>query len=358
MDGFRVRLGRKRFWAAGLFGLFLLYYTVKQADLAKLTKSFHDIDLFWAALMLGAGAASYFFIAAVLHQLLKGIGRPLRFSSVFQISLLSCTLNYLLAFAGLSGVAAKVYMLSRQGIPPSKTLSVSMVHGFLTNTVAVALIYLGFFFMYSHRNLSIKQVELAIPVLAATFLLTWVTIRIIVSSSFRGKLWTWVLGVSKACCSRINRGHWIQEEKADAFFCNFDDSMKLLMSNNRMLLAPAGCALLDWLFMFLCLACAFRAVHCQADPQALLVGFSVAIFAALFSFTPVGIGVMEGTMVGSFYLMGLDYDDALLAILLYRLTYYWLPLFVSLFFYRRLLSPSGRDDERMQDIGPKQQSSR
>ncbi|MFP5212268.1 MAG: hypothetical protein ACLGPL_02710, partial [Acidobacteriota bacterium] len=51
---------------------------------------------------------------------------------------------------------------------------------------------------------------------------------------------------------------------------------------------------------------------------------------------------MEGSMAGSFYLMGLDYESALLATLIYRTAYFLIPILVSLFFYRRFFSrPSG-----------------
>ena len=98
-------------------------------------------------------------LPAVLDKLLRGIGLSISFGSCFKISLLSCTLNYLMSVAGLSGVAAKVYLLSREDIPPSNTLSVSIIHGFLTNTIAVLFIYLGFFYLYSQHQITDRNQE-------------------------------------------------------------------------------------------------------------------------------------------------------------------------------------------------------
>jgi uncharacterized protein (TIRG00374 family) len=67
----------------------------------------------------------------------------------------------------------------------------------------------------------------------------------------------------------------------------------------------------------------------------LMVGFSVGLFMGLFSLTPASIGLMEGSMAGSFYLMGLDYEFALLAILIYRIAYYFTPIAASVFFFKR-----------------------
>ncbi|NSW88088.1 MAG: flippase-like domain-containing protein [Syntrophobacteraceae bacterium] len=331
---------RKRFWVAAFIGLAVFAYTIKRADFEKLVQHAEKIDLVWGALVLLSSALSYVCIAAVLHRLLKGVGYSLSFASTFKISLLSCTLNYLMALGGLSGVAAKVYLLSKEKIPPSNTLSISMVHGFLTNTVAVVFIYLGFFFLYSEYKMGTREKEAGLVVLLIAFLLTWITIQTIVHEAFRKGAWRLLLKGGNALCRLVRRPQWINRERAEIFFDNFNRSMNLLMRKAGVLVIPATLALLDWALMFLCLKLSFLAVHYPVDNRSLLLGFSVGIFTSLFSITPAALGLMEGSMAGSFYLMGLDYDYALLATLIYRIAYYFLPIFTSFFFYRRFFAPA------------------
>lgn len=349
-----IGVPRKRLWFAAIIGVAIFCYTLKHADINKLSQNFQDIDIFWGVSAVVASVISYMCIAGVLHSLLRGIGRRLAFSSTVKISLLSCTLNYLMALGGLSGVAAKVYLLAREKIPPSNTLSISMIHGFLTNTVAVLFIYLGFFFLYSEYKMNTREMEVGAVILAIAFLLTWITIQTIVHEAFRVKLSQLLLRAGLAICARLNRPAWISRERAEAFFENFNDGMNLLTRHTGILLAPASLALLDWLFMFVCLKCAFEAVHCPIDNQSLLVGFSVGIFATLFSLTPASIGLMEGSMAGSFYLMGVDYDGALLATLLYRFAYFFLPILISTFFYKQFFprAPERVDMEENHDQAP------
>ncbi len=340
-----VGITRKRFWFAALIGLFILYYTIKQADLKKLIEDFQDVDLFWGFMVVVTSALSYSCIAAVLHRLLKNMGRTLPFYITFQIALLSCTMNYLMALGGLSGVAAKVYLLSREKIPPSNTLSISMVHGFLTNTVAVVFIYLGFYFLYTSYKMNARQMEFGIVILLIAFILTWLTIQILVHEAFRKRLWQWIMRIIEAAPKKFRKPRWLHRDRTTGFFEKFNESMNLLVKNARMLTVPAAYALMDWLFMFLCLKCSFLAAHYPVDNSSLLVGFSVGIFATLFSLTPASIGVMEGSMAGSFYLMGLDYDRALMATLIYRFAYYVLPILVSLFYYKRFF-PDREESDR------------
>jgi glycosyltransferase 2 family protein len=325
---------RKRFLLAGFLGLSILFYTIKQADLRKLLENIQDIHLFWGPLVILTSALSYLCIAAVLHRLLRSMGHSLPFAISFRISLVSCTLNYAMAIGGLSGIAAKVYLLAKEDIPPSKTLSISMVHGFLTNTVAVILIYLGFFFLYSEYKLSTREKEFGIIILMIAFLLSWLTIQTIIHESFRKKLWQLCLQMALFLSQKMRQPHLVNQEKAQAFFKNFNRSLNIIVKNSSILLVPAMYALLDWVLMFFCLKCSFLAVRYPVDDMTLLVGFSVGIFMTLFSLTPASIGLMEGSMAASFYLMGLDYNRALLATLIYRFAYFFLPMLVSLFFYR------------------------
>ncbi len=340
---------RKRFWVAAVFGLIVLFYTVKQANLHKFAQHLGEINPFWALAVLVSAFLSYACIAAVLEKLLRGIGLPISFGSCFKISLLSSTLNYLMSVAGLSGVAAKVYLLSREDIPPSNTLSVSIIHGFLTNTIAVLFIYLGFFYLYSQHQITDRNQEVfGAIVLLVAFLLTWVTIQTIIHEAFRKKVWKIGLNLLIAFCAKIGKLHWIRRERAEVFFENFNESLNMIMRKRGVLLLPASLALLDWLFMFLCLKFSFIAINYPVSNKVLMVGFSVGLFMSLFSLTPASIGLMEGSMAWSFYLMNLDYEFCLMAILIYRVAYYFAPIALSIFFFKRFFPASDMSESRKQ----------
>ncbi len=332
---------RKRFWVAAIFGVVILFYTVKQANLQKFAEHLGDISPLWALAVIASAFISYSCVAGVLQKLLAGIGLPLSFSSCFKISLLANTLNYLMSVAGLSGVAAKVYLLSREDIPPSNTLSVSIIHGFLTNTIAVLFIYLGFFYLYSQHQITDRNQEVfGAMVLLVAFLMTWLTIQTIVHEAFRKKIWQIGLWVVIAVAAKVGRRQWIRPERAEVFFENFNNSLNMIMVNRKVLVFPASLALLDWLFMFLCLKFAFIAINYPVSNKVLMVGFSVGLFTSMFSLTPASIGLMEGSMAWSFYMMDLDYEFCLLAILIYRIAYYYGPMATSVFFFKRFFPPA------------------
>ncbi len=332
---------RKRFWIAAAAGVIILVFTLKQANFQRFVEHLGDIHPFWAVMVVISALLSYVCIAGVLKKLLGGISLPISFGSCLKISLLSNTMNSLMSVAGISGVAAKVYLLSREDIPPSNTLSISIIHGFLTNTIAVVFIYLGFFYLYSQHQITDRnQVMFGIMVLIVAFVLTFVTIQTIIHEGFRTRLWHTGVKTLAALFTKLGKPHWIGAERAEAFFGNFNGSLNMIMSNMEVLLAPAMFALFDWIFMFLCLKFSFVAIGYPVGNKLLMVGFSVGLFTSMFSLTPASIGLMEGSMAWAFYLMGLDYDLALLAILIYRIAYYFIPIGVSLLFLKRFFPDS------------------
>jgi uncharacterized protein (TIRG00374 family) len=336
---------RKRFWVAAFCGGFLLFYTVKQANLQKLVQHLGDISPLWALAVLASALLSYACVAGVLSELLSGIGLSVSFATSVKISLLSCTLNYMMSVAGLSGVAAKVYLLSREDIPPSNTLSVSIIHGFLTNTIAVLFIYLGFFYLYSQHQITDRNEEVfGAVILLVAFLLTWVTVQTIVHEAFRKKVWRLGLKILTVTLTKIGKLHWLSRDRAEVFFENFNESLNMIMKNRAVLLLPASLALLDWIFMFLCLKFSFIAIHYPVSNKILMVGFSIGLFLTMFSLTPASIGIMEGSMAWSFYLMDLDFEFCLLAVLIYRMAYYFIPIVISIFFFKRFFPSSDPTD--------------
>lgn len=339
----RAILKRKRFIISGLIGLAFFVIVLSFADLNKLQLILKTTNYFWLCLTIIVSLMSYCCIAAVMHYILLVLEEKLPFKDVFEIALLACTVNYLVAFAGISGLASKIYMLAKENVPPSKTLSVSILHGFLTNTIAVLFVFLGFYYSFSYLQMDSYELQTGIVILIIAFFLTWITIKIMVDGGFRKSFYLFLLLVwGKLTRFRFARKWKINPEKADEFFQSFDRGMNLLVENLRNLWRPCLYAALDWGFMILSLELAFIAVGYPLEFKILIIGFSVNIFTSLFSVVPASLGIMEGAMAGSFALMGVSYEKALAAVIVYRIAYYLIPMLISLLFYYRFF-PKGEE---------------
>jgi len=98
-------------------------------------------------------------------------------------------------------------------------------------------------------------------------------------------------------------------------------------------------ALGNQLFDFLALYVSLLAVGSRVDPVLVLLAFVAGSALAMIPITPGGLGFVEAGLTGVLTLAGVMPDHAVLAVLLYRLFSYWLPLpaglVASILFRRR-----------------------
>ena len=116
-----------------------------------------------------------------------------------------------------------------------------------------------------------------------------------------------------------------------------DGGSSILSTESWKRAVPA--ALGNQLFDFLALYVSLLAVGSRVDPVLVLLAFVAGSALAMIPITPGGLGFVEAGLTGVLTLAGVTPDHAVLAVLLYRLFSYWLPLpaglVASILFRRR-----------------------
>jgi uncharacterized protein (TIRG00374 family) len=98
-----------------------------------------------------------------------------------------------------------------------------------------------------------------------------------------------------------------------------------------------GLVFTDWFSSMVALECCFEALGYRLSPGVLVTGFAIGVTAGLVSMVPGGLGVQDGSMAGIYHLLGVPLEHAVLAAVLFRVVYYFIPFGVSLASYWRLL---------------------
>jgi len=73
-----------------------------------------------------------------------------------------------------------------------------------------------------------------------------------------------------------------------------------------------------------------------------VIGFGVGILFSLVSLVPGGLGVMEGSMTAVFVSLSVPLEPAVVAVLIFRLVYYVMPLLVSVVFFHGVMLQAAR----------------
>src|SRR5579885_295684 len=116
-----------------------------------------------------------------------------------------------------------------------------------------------------------------------------------------------------------------------------DEGIAFLLQRKDRMLAPAAWITLDWFLTLAILWVAFRAVGQPIGLGLVLVGFGVGLLCSLVSFVPGGLGIMEGSMAAVYVSLGVPLERAVVAVLIFRVAYYVLPLVVSIFLFHGLM---------------------
>jgi len=91
--------------------------------------------------------------------------------------------------------------------------------------------------------------------------------------------------------------------------------------------------IIDWFFWLLVMYFSFLTVNYPIKIGTLIIGFSIGQIVSILSMMPGGAGTMEGSMALVYNILGIPLATALVAILIYRISFYIVPFFLSLPFY-------------------------
>jgi uncharacterized protein (TIRG00374 family) len=93
----------------------------------------------------------------------------------------------------------------------------------------------------------------------------------------------------------------------------------------------------EWAFQAVALWFCFDALGNTPNLGVLLSGFGIGLSAGNLSMVPGGLGVQEASMAGIYALLGMSFAQAALVAILFRVVSDFIPFFISLPFYARLI---------------------
>jgi uncharacterized protein (TIRG00374 family) len=135
--------------------------------------------------------------------------------------------------------------------------------------------------------------------------------------------------------------HLFRRRNSTSFLSDLDAALTLgaakVRSHPSALALPLGSMLANLVFTVVSLWFCFAAIGNQLGPGVLVIGFVIGVSAGNLSMVPGGLGVQEASMAGMYALFGVPFAQAVLAAVLFRVVYDFIPFFVSLAMYRTLL---------------------
>ncbi|MCX8072402.1 MAG: flippase-like domain-containing protein [Candidatus Binatia bacterium] len=320
---------------AGLAALVALFVF---SDARELWRVAAGLNLKALLLPVVCSLLSYAAMARSYQGIARAAGCHVPYWEMVKITFVANSVNYVITTGGLSGFAVRMFFFLRMGMRSGTAVTVSLVQTFVTNLVLLFFVVGGVYYLL--RTHELQGVTLA--VIAALLVLFGVVMIIALFLLLHRQLRRRTLFVLSELGDWILRHvaprHKPRRVRIWRFQRNLDRGIDFLLSRKRHMIGPVFWIVVDWLGTLYILSTAFLCVGVSVPITFVVVGFAVGIVLSLISLIPGGLGVMEGSMAAIFASLGVPFEAAVVAVLLFRVAYYLLPLVISVFFFRNMMA--------------------
>ena len=271
-------------------------------------------------------------IAFSYRNLFRVTGHSISFGKLFGITLVCNAFNNILSSGGLSGTAVRCLQLKREGVPRSVTFSVSLAQAMLSNLLMAILC--GFVAWPLWK----RAMADGFPVgrVVSLGILSLVGLALVQGGgffvpAFRKALFQTAEGllgrVSKSWSPAASWGTRMEDINL-----KLDHSAHLLGRERPALARSFLWNCLDWGCSLFVLGACFKAVGLSLSPTILMMTFAAVFLTTEIGITPSGLGVSEGVVAWVLFRRGISVEHTMAAMLLFRVTYFFLPVLTALVF--------------------------
>ncbi len=334
MDHYSGR--HRRMMATAIILLALLGTAMVALDWGQMRQALGHADWRLVPVALVFTAVSYGCLGYGFAVTSKLFGIRMSQRDLFEIGFVSFTLNHLLTFGGVAGYSLRVLLIKRRRQSIRDVLVASAFHSTLNNLMLLVLFSIGLVYLLLSYPLA-RGEGTGVGIAAALLSLLGAFVASVI---FVQPLRSVVLHVLEKAIHKITRRNIKTQVKAlDGTLQRGTNAIK---ERPLVLVLLIGLVVADWVSCVVALGFCFDAVGYPMDPEVLLTGFAVGVIVGLLSMIPGGFGAQEASMGAVYTLLGVPFEQALLAAILFRAVYYLAPFLISLLFYFRLLRGEGK----------------
>ena len=310
----------------GIIGL--LIYQAKDS----FVKIWREVSTQYLLLSLFSSVLIYVAMGMSLYEVLRIMGRRIGRGAAVGIALVSTTVNYVVSSLGVSGFALRAHLLNRRRVPFGMCVTASIVITVLLYFVLAIIILQGSILMCINNSATTMQLLKNFILIVVMCVVCAAVTAFLFNNEWRSKWVRRIFRLLNKVLYHVFRA-LIPKGKYDDFVDQLDEGIDLIHKKKNKLTGAIIYVCADWLFTILVLYFAFRAVGVHITAGVLVAGFAVGMVTTLIPLLPGGLGAMELAMTAVYSQMGINWDAALMATLIYRVVYYILPGIVSIFIY-------------------------
>ncbi len=320
---------QQRLITAGVVILALVGVLVVLLDWREVTLVLRRAQWEWIPLTLLFTTVSYYCLSHSFALINESFGIAMGKRDLMWMGFVSSAM--IAAVGGLAGHAVRVLLMARRGLAASEVMAPSLFHGYIESLAFFALIPGGLIYLLLTHPLSpgvAVWLSVGTGILGAAFAMTAVVFF------FRPARMValWVVRVFMRLVARRDITMALFN-----FEATLNRGLREVRRRPQSLILPVSLIIADRILRVAVIWFCFQALGSDVELGVTVTGFAIGVAAGVMSMVPGGIGVQEGSIVGTYHLLGVPLEEAVLLSILFRAIYYMIPFGISLGFYRKLM---------------------
>lgn len=314
-----------------IFGLLLTF-----SNLKKLKHHLFELDFVFFSAAVTCSLIIYGLEGIFLFTTLKLLKEKLPILLALKYSLIINAVGYLISFGGITPFATQIHVLDYQNISIQKATTSRVVQVLFFNAFFNILLIFGLIsILLNNRN---SDDNLTVVIITTSFFLIIIIgfYLAIFWTSFRKAALKLFFTILNGIIKLFSNKYKLSLKWALYLLNEFNNGFRSTLKNPLYLITFFIITIIDWSFWLLVMYFSFLTVHYPVKIGTLIIGFSIGQIVSVFSMVPGGVGTMEGAMALIYKILGIPLSTTLVAVLIYRISFYIIPYFLSLPFYLNL----------------------
>lgn len=321
-----------------LVALGVLVYALRD-QIVDVVKNLSKVNVVFLILMIPLQVWNYDTYARLYRHLFGVLGKPVKYWSMYKVSLELNFVNHILPSGGVSGISYFNIRTRSFGISTASSTLVQVTKLLLLYTSFQPILILGLLLLAARGHASNLIIVVATALITLLVVGTFGTLYMIESRDRINNFLTFLTRILNRLVRfvRPNHADAINIERAQGAFNELHDNYQVYKQNWRQLKKPFIYMLFANATEIASLYVVYMAFGKFVNIGAVILAYAVANFAGLLSVLPAGIGVYEGLMTAVLAATGIPAEISIPVTLMYRVVSMFIQLVPGYFFYQKAL---------------------
>jgi hypothetical protein len=270
------------------------------------------------------------------HSVFALLGLEESHAALSQMSAATNFVNVVAPSAGLGGVAMFAAEAQRRGHPAGRATAAAALVFLFDQASFLFVLALGLLVLFRRDDLGAGEISASLIMLliAATYAaILYLGYR---SESGLASLLGRLAAVANTVTRFVIRRDYVSQGRARDFAHEVSSGLASLRARPHGVIRPLVWGLANKGLLMLVLLCTFRSFGVPYSAGTIIAGFALGYLFTIVSFTPAGIGVVEGILPLALRSLRVDPSQAVIITIVYRALTFWLPLGVGAIAFRSL----------------------